>query len=293
LFTASPTARAQEDIEFVTEHLFEVAMDNRYAALPVWNSGAAIPGANSFAAQFGYADTSTGKISMSGPMASLGMSRAYSSRGSFGAFLFYDALSLTGDADERPLQTLFAPNTPIARPVDARFSGLDGRIHHYGAGIEGSLNVESRWLGAHRWVGGVLWQRMEVSDFRLDYTITSGASTGISGSIDFDTNYTHFTPFIGVEWPRSWTRWAVSPHALLAWPLPGRPLVGHITGPGFDLHGSTGDVGDPSLTIGFDVVYLPAHLAIDVGTLLMQHVMEPFIHEGLDANWVLSVRWRN
>ena len=39
---AATTARADDkDIEYVAEHLPEVAMDNRYAALPVWRSSTA------------------------------------------------------------------------------------------------------------------------------------------------------------------------------------------------------------------------------------------------------------
>jgi hypothetical protein len=63
-------------------------------------------------------------------------------------------------------------------------------------------------------------------------------------------------------------------------------VVGHVTGRGFDL------AGGPSITIGFDVTCLPARLTVDVGTLVTQALIDPVIHKGIDANWVLSAAWR-
>lgn len=75
-------------------------------------------------------------------------------------------------------------------------------------------------------------------------------------------------------------------------------MVGHITGPGFDLRGNTEaagygkHIGDPSLTFGLDITYLPAHFTVDVGALLTQRLLEPFINKGIEANWLLSCQWR-
>ena len=52
------------DIEFVSEHLPEVAMDHRYAALPVWPSGS--DALWQFTAQAGYSGTRTGELELSG-----------------------------------------------------------------------------------------------------------------------------------------------------------------------------------------------------------------------------------
>ena len=60
LFACGPAA-AREDIEFVAEHLPEVAMDNRYATLPVWSARSAADGW-SFAAQSGFGRTSAGNL---------------------------------------------------------------------------------------------------------------------------------------------------------------------------------------------------------------------------------------
>ena len=269
-------AVAAEDIEFVQEHIAEVPMDNRFAILPVWNSVGASERPWSFAAQVAMATTVVGNLEAAGPMVSVAAMRMLDRRWSLGALAFYDKLDLTGDHDVRPLQTLFSPNTPFARPVLASFDDLDGRMLDYGVGLHVAIDSDSGWLGVHRWVGGVLWQRVELRDYRLTYRLLEGPSAGLTGQIDFDADYSHVTPFAGLELPRIGERWAVSPHVLMALPLPRRGVVGHITGPGFDLHGDTADVGegkhfgDPSVTIGLDVTYLPARLSVDIGTLLTQ-----------------------
>src|SRR5262245_54961943 len=88
------SAHAKEDIEFVAEHLPEVAMDNRYATLPVWSgtqsSGQRGEQAWSFAAQVGWSDIRTGELNLSGPMLSFGVHRNLSSQWLLGAFAFYD-----------------------------------------------------------------------------------------------------------------------------------------------------------------------------------------------------------
>ena len=289
-------AAAAEDIEFVQEHIAEVPMDNRFAILPVWNSVGASERPWSFAAQVAMAKTVVGNLEATGPMVSVAAMRTLDRRWSLGALAFYDKLDLTGDHDVRPLQTLFSPNTPFARPVLASFDDLDGRMLDYGVGLHVAIDSDSGWLGVHRWVGGVLWQRVELRDYRLTYRLLEGPSAGLTGQIDFDADYSHVTPFVGLELPRIGERWAVSPHVLVALPLPRRGVVGHITGPGFDLRGDTADVGegkhfgDPSVTIGLDVTYLPARLSVDFGTLLTQRFVEPIIHKGIEANWVLSCR---
>jgi len=291
-------AGAVEDIEFVAEHLSEVPMDNRFATLPLWSATAEATPGWTFVGQVGYADTTVGNLQAAGPLLSVATSRPISPRWNLGLFVFYDRLSLTGNHDERPLQTKFAPDTPFARPVNSEFNNLDGWMNHYGAGLRMTFASGSGRLSAVRWVGGILWQRVELRDYRLDYELLEGDDAGTTGQIDFDADYTHYTPFIGFEIPREGARWAMTPHMLAAWPNPRRGVVGHITGPGFDLRGDQEQAGagthfgDPSITLGFDVTYLPAHLTVDVGTLVTQALVEPVVHKGIDTNWVISCLWR-
>ena len=292
-------AYAKEDIEFIAEHLPEAAMDNRYATLPVWTTTTAQPDDGwSFSAQGSLSRASSDTLEIAGPMLSAAASRALTKRWTLTAFAFADPQSLSG-GDERDLQTLFAPSTPLARPVAARFEGLDGSANHYGAGLAFSTASDSGWLGAHRWVGGLLLEEIQLRDYACNFTILAGPDAGTTGRIDFDNDYRHLTPFGGLQVVRERGDWIFSPHALLAVPLPRRGWVGHIETARFDLHGDTADVGngkhfgDPSLTLGFDITYRPAHLSVDVGTALSQALLEPFVHKGIERNWVLSVRWQH
>jgi hypothetical protein len=293
---ACGSAAAKEDIEYVAEHLPEVAMDHRYATLPVWNPTRQTDGW-SFAAQAGFGATSAGNLEIEGPLLALAASRALSQRWSVGVLAFADTLGLSG-GEQRQLQTLFAPSTPILRPVDARFDGLDGRMRHYGAGLVAAMRSDRGWPGEHRWVGGVLFEQVELRDYRWNFQILAGDAAGTRGEIDFDNDYREVTPFAGLQLIRERGDWTFSPHALFAMPLPRRGFVGHIQTAQFDIHGDQADAGsgkhfpDPSVTLGLDVTYRPSHLSFDIGTALTQELIEPVVHKGVNSDWVLSVRWQ-
>jgi hypothetical protein len=280
-------ARAEHDIEFVAEHLPEVMMDNRYATLPIWNLGAGNEN-TAYQLQAAYSSSSAGDLSIAGPLLAMSVSRPLGGETRLGAFGFYDPLRLRSNVDSRPLQTLFAPETPIDRPVAAEFTNLDGTATDFGAGL---------FWSRRSWVVGVLWQRVDLQDYRFDYVLTAGPQSGLQGQIDFDTHYDHFTPFVGMQVPLERGDWLFTPHALLAYPVPRRGFQGHITGPGFDIAGDTASAGngkhfgDPSVTLGFTVTYLPAHLSIDAGTFFSQAYLEQKIHAGIESNWLLSVSW--
>ena len=288
---------AAHDIEFVAEHLPEVSMGNRYASLPLWGLAGESRDLPVVTMQGAWSRTESGGLSIQGPMFSLGISHKLTGAWRWGAFGFYDPLKLQATHDERPLQTLFSPETPIQRPVAARFSNMDGRSTDYGAGVFIAHAQHSAWLGEYEWTVGVLWQWIELRHDRLDYEILEGPQRGVTGQIDFDTDYTHVAPFAGVQLPRTTGRWTISPHALLVVPLPRRALVGHITGPGFDLRGDAEQTvgnhfGDPSVTVGVSFSFQPLHLSIDLGAFATQAVLERKIHPGIERNYLLSVAWQ-
>jgi hypothetical protein len=295
LLMATP-AFAEHDIEFIAEHLPEAMMDNRYATLPVWDLGGGEQ-STTYEFQAAYSSTTAGHLSIAGPLLAVSASRALNGETRVGALGFYDPLQLRADYDSRPLQTLFAPETPIERPVAADFSNLDGTAVDFGAGLFWSRHRPHGLLGEHNWLAGLLWQRVELRDYRFNFLVTGGPQSGLRGQIDFDTHYDHFTPFIGVQLPRTRGDWMVTPHALLAYPLPRRGFQGHIAGPDFDLSGDTARAGngkhfgDPSVTLGMTLTYVPARLSIDVGTFLSQAYLEQKIHRGIENNWLLSVTW--
>jgi len=296
LMGLSAAALAKEDIEFVAEHLPEVAMDNRFATLPIWDGGGEAADSQ-YELQGAFSSSTSGDLSIAGPLLGLSWQRALNSKNRLGLMAFYDSLQLRTDHDSRQLQTLFAPQTPIARPIDADFTNLDGTATDVGGGLFWSHCEEQGFLGAHSLVAGLMWQRVELRDYRLDYQITSGPQAGMRGQIDFDTHYDHFSPFVGIEVPRWVGEWAFSPHALLAYPIPRRGFQGHITGPDFDISGNTESAGegkhfgDPSVTLGLTLTYLPAHFCVDLGTFASQALLESRIHRGIERNLLLSFSW--
>jgi len=279
-------AGAKEDIAFVAEHLPEVAMDDRYAALPLWGQGMRFDA--------GLTDLSSGTLSLRGPMAEI--AGTYGFRGlRLKAFAFFDSFRLSGGRERRPLNEPFVA-TPLALPAAAEFTGLDGAMRDAGLGVSLGDHVESSWIGAFDWSAGVLYQRVRLSDYRLDYRLLDGPDAGATGLIDFSADYSHVTPFVGLGKRYDFGDWQLGPHVQVAMPQR-RPMSGRITGPGFDLAGDTAangagkHFGDPSVTLGLDVTYLPWNLSLDVGSVASQALLEPVIHEGIDQNWSLHLYW--
>ena len=289
--------RAEHDLEYVAEHLPEVAMDNRFATLPVWGDASDEAAGWGGVVQGAASMIKVGTISLDGPLFSVSLRHELGRSWHVGVFGFYDDLTFKAGRESRPLQTLFAPQTPIERPVQALFTNLDGKGKDIGGGFYFSRVNEGGLLGRHSWIGGVLWQRVELTDYRFNYEIVDGIQRGLTGQIDFDADYDHVTPFIGIEVPREFGQWTIALHGLLAVPLPVRGVAGHITGPGFDLSGDSASAGngkhfgDPSLTLGLNFTYRPAQLSIDLGAALTQALLEPMIHPGIDRNLLLSVSW--
>lgn len=289
------SAFAKHDIEFVSEHLPEIAMDNRYAALPLW-ADCARDGHWCGGVSAGYATTRSGTLSLDGPMfaASLTWPREH---WTFSGFAFYDPLTLSSGIEHRPLNVIFTKEVPYSMPVAAEFTNLDGTAHDYGVGFAARREATLPWLGKVNLSAGVSWQVMSLRDFRYDYRVLEGADAGATGTLDYSHDYTQWVPFAGIAWSLGNDRWHYEPHVQFALPLPRQGMVGHITGPGFDLSGDQetsghgAHFGDPSLTLGFDVTYLPWNLSVDIGTAITQYALEPQIHDGVSQDLVLMFRW--
>jgi hypothetical protein len=288
-------AHAAHPIEYVAEHLPEVAMDNRYAVLPV-------PGTCAAGREYcwgitgGYAQTHSQTLSIDGPMSSVSLNRQ-AGAWTLTGFVFYDSFTLGSGVEHRPLDVLFTRGVPYQLPADAEFTGMSGQARDLGGGF--ALGRVAHWPWVHdlTWSAGLLWQSISLSDYRFDYRILAGPDMGSSGTLDYDATYRHFVPFVSLAFPRTGERWALTPHVQLAMPLPKRGVVGHITGAGFDLRGDQdtsghgAHFGDPSITLGLDLTYRPWNLSFDLGTALSQYLVEPVTHEGVDRNLVLSIRW--
>jgi len=294
----SPAARATESIEFVQEHLAEIAMDNRYATLPLWSKAAAEADTRwQFTPQVAYAKTQTGELTIDGPMVSMGAGRQFAHDWTLTGFAFFDDLSLKSGIDRRPLEVGFANSVPLALPAAAEFSDLSGSARSLGLGFA-VRHASNMWLlHSCEWTAGVLWHHVELLDYALNFRILEGRDAGATGVVDYSATYSHIAPFAGIAWPREHGNWGFTPHVQAVVPLPRRGVVGHITGQGYDVSGDTdknrGDTpfGDPSVTLGLDVTYRPWNLTVDVGTAVSQALLEPIIHKGIESNWLVSASW--
>lgn len=292
-------AHATQSIEFVAEHLAEIAMDNRYASLPLWSACEEHPQADRdfcFGINAAYGRTHSGTLSIDGPMLALNVSHPLGETYRLTGFVFVDDFSLGSGVERRPLYILFA-DVPLTQPVAAQFMGLDGTARDTGLGLALNGTADVRWLGSFEWSAGLMWQQFKLRNYRFDYLITEGPDLGTTGTLDYSATYNHISPFLGAAWPRSLGVWAFTPHVQLALPRPRRGIAGRITGPGFDLSGDTGDrgtgtpFGDPSVTIGFNVTYRPWNLTVDLGSTITQALIEPRIHEGVQHNLLLTTHW--
>lgn len=292
-------AIGKESIEFVAEHLPEIAMDNRYASLPLWNTCDDDRRADRrlcFGINPGYARTHSGTLSFDGALLSLSAARPLGNKHRLTGFAFFDDFSLASRVERRPLAVLFA-DPPLALPEQAQFTGLNGKARDVGFGL--AVNGSAHWgrLPGFEWSAGILWQQFKLSDYRFDYLITEGPDSGTSGTLDYSSTYTHISPILGAAWPRARGAWRYAPHVQIAMPLPRRGIAGRITGPGFDLSGNTADngtakpFGDPSVTIGFNLTYRPWDLTVDLGSTVTQALVEPRIHEGVQHNVMLAAYW--
>ena len=91
---------ASQSIDFVAEHLPEIAMDIRYASLPRWASiDGASPAAWRLANQGGYAQTQADTLRLAGSMISLTLVRQIDGACKRSAFEFIDDFSLSSGAE--------------------------------------------------------------------------------------------------------------------------------------------------------------------------------------------------
>src|SRR5713101_6896063 len=173
---------AAHSFEFVAEHLPEVAMDNRFATLPLWSGGTTPAESWQFTVQGALARTGSGGLTLDGPMGSAAVQRQLNDRWSVRAFVFLDELQFSGASDQRPLETLFA-KTPLVLPAEALFTDLHGTYRNAGAGVAFNLKKNHGALGEGQWVIGALYQRVELRDYRATYRVLEGPSSGAIGFV--------------------------------------------------------------------------------------------------------------
>jgi hypothetical protein len=286
---------ATEDIEYVAEHLSEAAMNFRVATLPLWGSASTDW---TLTAQGAWGAVRSGTLDVSGPLTSLGAQRRLSDRWTVTGFGFYDRLRFSGGGGTQSLVVRFAGPVPLDLPADAELGRAGGSVTDVGAGVAFGYEIASGFARDWRMTFGAQAQRLRLSSYSVPYRLSSGASAGATGEIDYSGNYNFMTLLLGASRRFERNDWALTPHLLFAQPLPRRGVQGRIVGQNFEIAGNTADAGqgkhygDPALTFGLEVEYRPWRVSLDLGALVTQPFMEPYMHNGLDRSLLLSLSFR-
>jgi hypothetical protein len=144
---------------------------------------------------------------------------------------------------------------------------------------------------------GVLADRLELKEYRMDYRLLSGASAGTQGTLDYSSSATYATPFVGFQYSTPLgSSFALTPRFVVGAPFPPADLDVRLTGPGFDLSTARGDgkpgrIGDSYLGVSAGLVHLRSGLEIDLGGTLFYPVFEKLSHPGIDRAYTLQLAW--
>jgi hypothetical protein len=285
---------ATHDLDFVAEHLPEVAMDNRFLTLPLDSASVLRDGSWGWGVQAGFAEIRSGSLSVGGPSAALIARYRLGSRWSLIGLGFLDTAAFSGSSAIRPLAPRFSDAIPLHLPADALLSGFSGRLRHFGTGMAASLRPQH---AAYALTFGLLYDRIELRDLRARYLLLTGASAGEAGVVDYSANYPFWVPFGAISWSIRRGEWLFTPRFTAGMPLPRWGWRGRLEGPGFAVAGDTDDIGngvhmgDAFAGFGLGVGYVPWHVSLDLGTLADQALAEPLLHKGIDRVWLLSVTW--
>ncbi len=286
-----------EDIHFRAEHLAEAAQEARYSVLPLPEVG--VRSARwTPVVQAGIARADGEFAEASGELFAAGASRAWGNHWGLGLFAFYDRFDVDGGGYQSALTPGNLDGVPLDIPESAEFTAPSGAFRHHGVGVV----VTRDHVGAHdtaRWgyIGGLLLERLDLSDYRVHYRLLGGADAGAGGEVDHSGSNTLVTVLFGVQGIQHITpRLALTPHVIIGAPLAPGEFTTRMTGPGFDIStaatgGRPGNIGDAFLALGMGLRDRTSGLAIDVGAALGFPAYQRYVHEGIDRSVLVSVSW--
>lgn len=290
---AALPAPPEEDIHFLAEHLPEAAQDARYLALPLLR-GPLQPGRWQWTVEAGAARAEAGFLRIQGPMLAVSAGYAWSDRSALSVLGFGDTMRVSGDRGPGVLGPSTFAAVPLDLPETAEFSNARGDYRHWGLGAGLTRVLRSSRFQA---TGGLLYDRLSLRDYALDYRILGGASAGTTGVVDHSGTASFLTPFVAIQYTHPLgARWALTPRAVGAFPLPAGDFDSRLTGPGFDLSTARGDaspgrIGDAVLGFGMGLLHERSGLELDVGGLLFYPLFERVSHKGIDRALTLQLSW--
>jgi hypothetical protein len=293
----SPARAASEDLDFITEHLAEVAMNNGAASLPLWQRDWRETRAWRGYLSGGYHAIAAQAIDLEGSLVSGAVEHVLSANWSVRGAAFAESATLSGTPGVRLLKPIFLNPLPAGLPATAVFGRLDGQVGLVGAGVTATWRNHAGWMDGSEWMGGLVWQQLSIDHSTTTYRLVDGPAAGSSGTIGYDSRFTFYTLVAGMQWHRRYAGWLFSPHWHVTLPLPRGAVAGRLTAPGVDATGDSAlarnghHLGDGYLSLGLSVTWLPAHVTVDLGTTLSQYFLEPVVDKGIDRDLMLAVEW--
>jgi hypothetical protein len=287
----------REDIDFTAEHVPESAMDARYSNLP-WLSRPLERGRWEGSLQAGYADTGGSLIQLRGPLLGGGFGYSFRDRWAVAGLGFYDALSFSGGRAREVLHPALH-GVPLDLPERADFAHPRGDYRHWGLGAA-LVHEVARPAPDRFWTAsaGLLWERLELRRYQLDYVLAGGANAGAAGVLDHSGSNGYLTPFVGLQHTRPLgRRFLLAPRVVLGAPLPKGDFDERLSGPGFTADSRRGDgrpgaIGDLFVGFGAGVEHRATGLSLDLGSTLYYPLGERVSHAGIDRAIVLQLAWR-
>jgi hypothetical protein len=305
---AAPSARAalanppKEDIDFITEHVPESAQDARWLSLTTLHSRLEA-GRWETSIQAGWSETTASLFQLDGPMVSAGTGYSFRDGWAVQGLGFYDTMSFSGGVGESArevLHPLFSRRIPLDLPENADFSHPRGDFRHWGVGA--ALVHRLSRGSADRWwtvTAGLLYDRLELNGYQVDYRLASGQSAGATGTLDHSGTADFLVPYLVLQQSRPLgVGFRLVPRVIAGVPLPKGDFDGRLTGPGFTAGGSDdptsrpGAIGDVFMGLGMEIEHLRTGLSLDLGGSLAFPLVEKLTHEGVGKAIVVQLTWR-
>jgi hypothetical protein len=208
-------------------------------------------------------------------------------------------MTISGGTGTEVLRAGFLRGVPLDLPENAEFSNPRGDFRHWGVG--GALVHEVSRPGSERrwtWKAGLLYDRVEVKGYEMDYRLLGGANAGTRGVLGHSSSADFLTPYFGIQRTLPLGKsWVLAPRFVAGVPVPGGDFDGRLTGPGFDLsttrsaQGRPAKIGDGFAGFSAGLIHLRSGLEIDLGATLFYPVLEKVSHPGVDKALLLQVAW--
>jgi hypothetical protein len=296
--TQAASTPPKKHIHFQAEHLAEESQDALYFAMPWPNGDYSATGWRPLIS-VGGASVSESFATADGRLLTLGLGKNWANDWTTELVVFDDRFHISGGQSINTLLAFKLNNVPLDLPGTAIFSNPGGEFIHTGAGINISHRLDiqnSNW----QWdvLGSLLFEKLDMKNYTVDYTLTDGADAGASGVLDHSGNIRLDYVVMGIQARKSFAdRYIIIPRLLYGRPKEAADMVTRLTGPGFELTTEStgadpGKIGDGFGYAGLTVRDSESGFEMDLGSILGYHVFEYLAREGNNKALILSLTWR-